>query len=174
MAERILILAFGNPGRRDDALGPMVGEAIARRHLPGVTVQIDYQLNVEDAKDIADHAAVVFIDAAVEGPEPYAVRRVRPKAGLLYSSHLSEPGALLALAKEIYGANRPGFLVAIRGYDFRGFGERTSPRGQANAIAAAGELGELLAARTHQRVDALQAWSKEHMGRYAHSRKEAR
>lgn len=173
MAERILILAFGNPARRDDALGPMVGEKIAGLHLTGVTVQIDYQLNVEDARDIADHEAVVFIDAAVEGPEPYAVRRVQPKADMPHSSHLSEPGALLALAKEIYGVDRPGFLLAIRGYDFGGFGERTSSRGQANAIAAAGDLGDLLAARTGQRVDALKTWSEEGTGQFAHSRKEA-
>ena len=54
---RTLVLGFGNPGRLDDGLGPAVVEALRAYELPGVTMDADYQLRVEDAAEIAGYDA---------------------------------------------------------------------------------------------------------------------
>ena len=42
------------PGRGDDGLGPAFAERIAARGLRGLPVDIDYQLTVEHALQVAD------------------------------------------------------------------------------------------------------------------------
>ena len=54
-AADILLIGFGNPGRLDDGLGPALADAIEKLALPGVTVESNYQLTVEDAAEIAKH-----------------------------------------------------------------------------------------------------------------------
>lgn len=136
MSPRLLVLCYGNPGRLDDGLGPAFGEALERLALPGVTVDIDYQLTVEDAATAAEHDAVLFADAAVRGREPFFLDPVRPKASLGFSSHGAEPEAILALAAQITGSAPEGFALGIRGYEFNEFGEALSPGAQRNLAAA--------------------------------------
>lgn len=133
---RFLVIGYGNPGRLDDGLGPALAEALERKAIPGVTVESDYQLAVEDAAQIAEHDVVVFADAAVAGREPFFVRRVgiRPLEGL--GSHTIEPEALMALARDAFGAETRGFALGIRGYEFNEFGERISDRARRNLDAA--------------------------------------
>ena len=77
----ILLIGFGNPGRLDDGLGPAMTGAIEALGLPGVAVEADYQLTVEDAAELARCKVVVFADADATGPEPFWVRRLEPSAG---------------------------------------------------------------------------------------------
>lgn len=136
MAERVLLIGYGNPGRLDDGLGPACAAAMAARHVPGVEVDAAYQLQVEDAATIAGHDVVVFADASVDGAGPFDFRPVHPMASIDYSSHALEPPAVLALAQSLFGAKARGFTLAIRGYEFNEFGERLSPGAQANLSAA--------------------------------------
>ena len=46
---KVLLIGYGNPGRLDDGLGPALAAAVEKLAIPGVTVDADYQLNVEDA-----------------------------------------------------------------------------------------------------------------------------
>jgi len=69
-AATVLVIGYGNPGRRDDGLGPALAERLQELRLPGVDVDADYQLTVEDAAAAAEHDVVVFADAAQAGPEP--------------------------------------------------------------------------------------------------------
>ena len=68
---RVLVLGYGNPGRRDDGLGPRLAEELSRMGLPGVDVDSAYQLQAEDAAAVADHDVVVFVDAYVSCPDPF-------------------------------------------------------------------------------------------------------
>ena len=90
---RILLLGYGNPGRRDDGLGPALAEAVEKLDIPGVDVDSNYQLIVEDAHTIAGHDVVIFVDADVAGPEPFHFRQIeaagKQKAG--FSTHSVEP-----------------------------------------------------------------------------------
>ena len=115
---RVLILGYGNPGRQDDGLGPAAVAEIESMRLPNTTAFENYQLNIEDAMDVAGHDVVWFVDAAKAGPSPYAVREVLPAASIEFTSHLVRPEAILAIARQCYGRSPQAFVLAIRGYEF--------------------------------------------------------
>jgi len=144
-AEGTLVLGWGNPGRGDDGLGPALADAVEALAAPGVEVESDYQLQVEDAAAIARHERVLFVDAAREGPEPFFLRRLSPaSSGLSWSSHSLTPGQLLALARELFGAEPEAWLLGVRGYEFDRLGDPLSRGARENLAAAAGFLGEAL------------------------------
>jgi len=128
-----LVLAWGNPGRLDDGLGPAFADRLAARALPGVTVASDYQLQVEYAEEVSRHARVVFVDADRTGGEPFWIRRLEPAdQGVSFSTHSVAPGALLTLVRDLFDAEPEAWLMGIRGYEFDDFGEWLSERAQAN------------------------------------------
>ncbi len=134
---RTLLLGYGNPGRLDDGLGPALADRIAQAGVAGVTVETDYQLQVEDAALIAEHDVVIFADATVQGPEPFTLRPVKPLGEISFSTHSVSPGALLALARDHFDAKAEGWMLAIHGTEFNDFGEGLSEKAQANLEAAA-------------------------------------
>jgi len=148
LEQTVLVLAYGNPGRRDDGLGPALAAALAALDLPGVTIDMDYQLTVEDAAAVAAHDVVVFVDADCHGAEPFSFTELTPEAVVSFSSHSVAPQAVLGLAAELFGAVRPGYLLGIRGYEFNEFGEGLSERARANLAAALEFIEPLLRTRT--------------------------
>ena len=80
-AAATLVLAWGNPGRRDDGLGPAFAEAIRDRGVADLAVSADYQLQVEDAAELCGCARVLFVDADRAGPGPFRFHRLEPEAG---------------------------------------------------------------------------------------------
>jgi len=150
-APGVLILGYGNPGRLDDGLGPALAEAIEARSLPGVTVEADYQLTVEDAAELARHRVVIFADADAAGPEPFSMTRLEPSSQpLSFSTHSVEPGDVLALAAELFGAEPEAWVLGIRGYEFDEFEERLSDKAQANLDAAVRYVEEAIRTGTFQ------------------------
>jgi hydrogenase maturation protease len=138
---RILVLGYGNPGRQDDGLGPALANAVAAAEWPNVTAYENYQLNIEDAIEVAAHDVVWFVDAARKGPEPYAVSRLSPSPGIEFTSHIVRPEVVLAIAEHYYGRSPPAFLLGIRGYEFA-FLDRMTPAAADNMQAALAMLGE--------------------------------
>jgi hydrogenase maturation protease len=132
----ILLLCYGNPARLDDGLGPAFGAAIEQIAPPGVTVETDYQLTVEDSHAAAGYRTVVFVDAAVAGDAAFFFRPVCPGAMQSFSSHSLDPEHVLALAGELFGRKPEGYALGIRGYEFNDFGEQLSPAARANLEAA--------------------------------------
>ncbi|MCB9514459.1 MAG: hydrogenase maturation protease [Candidatus Krumholzibacteriia bacterium] len=138
---RTLVFGFGNPGRGDDGLGPALAAAVAELGLAGVDTDADYQLSVEDAATASRRDRVVFVDAAAQGPAPFALRRIEPgSARPTFSSHHVSPEGVLALARELFDAAPEAWLLAIRGYDFDEFREGLSDGAQANLAAAIATL----------------------------------
>lgn len=132
-----MVIGYGNPGRLDDGLGPAFAERVSALAIPGVTADADYQLNVEDAADLARYDAVLFADASVDAAEPFTLTPLAPEhTGLGFSSHSVSPAALLGLAESLFGATPRACLLAIRGTEFDGFGEGLSPQATANLDAA--------------------------------------
>jgi hydrogenase maturation protease len=113
---------------------------LAGRNLPGVTVDADYQLTVEDAAAVAEHDLVVFADAAVSGTAPFWVRRITPAARWTFTTHSVAPESVLGMAREMFGATTPGYAMGIRGYAFDEFGEGLTPQARRNLDAAAAYL----------------------------------
>lgn len=133
MMSDTLILGWGNPSRRDDGLGPAMAERLTALDLPGVTVETDFQLHVEDVADLVRHERVIFIDAAREGEGPFWVRRGRAEGdGLSFTTHSVSPGALLTLSGRLFDAEPEAWILGVRGYEFDDFGEGLSPRAQNN------------------------------------------
>ncbi len=133
-----LLLGWGNDGRRDDGLGPALVRLLAERRLPGLTVGSNYQLQVEDAYDVARYPRVIFVDADRSGPEPFSFQRLAPTPqGLSFSSHSVTPGGVLALTRELFGSEPEAWLLGIRGYDFDRFESSLSEKARDNLVAAA-------------------------------------
>ena len=123
---RILVLGYGNPGRQDDGLGPAAAAGIERLGWPNITAYDNYQLNIEDALEVAEHDVVWFVDAAKVGPSPYHVRDLSAASTIEFTSHIARPEAVLGIARQYYGKSPRAFLLAIRGYQFEFVEELTA------------------------------------------------
>jgi hydrogenase maturation protease len=138
------VFACGNPSRGDDALGPALLERLARSQAEGqlaaCDLLTDFQLQVEHALDLVGRELVVFVDASLSGPEPFAFTLIRPEPVLTYSTHAMTPGAVLRtfarLAPQVAQGPCPtAWLLAIRGYRFE-LGETLSAAAQTNLDAS--------------------------------------
>lgn len=133
---KVLLIGYGNPGRCDDGLGPAFAKACATPPREDLTVESNYQLTVEDAHAVARHDVVIFADAAVDGPEPFAFRPVEPGNAISFSTHSIEPEGVIALAQRLFRARTAAYALAIRGYVFNRFGETLSKEAQGNLAKA--------------------------------------
>ena len=155
---KILLIGYGNPGRLDDGLGPALADAVGRQDLPGVTVDANYQLTVEDAAAIAEHDVVVFADAHVSCDDPFRFQRVEPRPDMGFTTHSVAPEAVLGMARDLFGADTAGYALGIRGHEFDAFGERLSERARSNLVDAIAFLEPLLRERDTDRfADACNA-----------------
>ncbi|MFO7974291.1 MAG: hydrogenase maturation protease [Candidatus Hydrogenedentota bacterium] len=150
--KRVLILGYGNPGRQDDGLGPALVETVEKWGLPNVTAEAPYQLNIEDAVTMAEHDFVVFVDAGVEVPEPYSLKRVKPVREIAFSTHSVSPEAVLALCEDHFHAKPEAYVLAVRGYAFE-FEEGLSPKAQDNLTSALACVKSLIGACKETSMD---------------------
>jgi hydrogenase maturation protease len=140
----VLVIAIGNPGRGDDALGPLAAQRLAALGLPGVDVLTDFQLQVEHALDLLGRSSVVFVDAAASGTESFALTPLAPAADASCGSHRLSPAAVLDTYQRLTGAPPPpAHLLAIRGHDFA-LGAPLSAAAAANLDVAVAALASHL------------------------------
>lgn len=148
-----LLLAWGNPGRLDDGLGPALARAVEAMRLPGVVVETAHQLQIEHSQLISRFDRVLFADADRVGPAPFSLSPLRPDCnGVCFSSHIVSPGAVLSLARDLFGAAPEAWLATVRGYEFDDFGERLSRGALSNLHAATLEIGTALASGRLDRI----------------------
>jgi hydrogenase maturation protease len=127
-----LVLAVGNPARGDDALGPLLLQALQDAGAgDGGDVECleDYQLVPEHALDLRGRLGVLFADAAHPG-HGVTLERVVASASVPSATHSLTPAGLLRVAQSIDGAVPPAWLLGIEGAAF-GLGEGLSPAGRA-------------------------------------------
>ncbi|MCX6567349.1 MAG: hydrogenase maturation protease [Candidatus Aminicenantes bacterium] len=125
---KTLLIGIGNPGRRDDGLGPALVERLSGSRSPERAIvktaegSADafwaYQLNVEDASLVREYDRIIFVDAAVEGTAPAALNPLEPAASIAFTTHEMSPASVLALGEELYGPMPEGFLLSIRGFSW--------------------------------------------------------
>ena len=132
----LLVFAWGNPSRGDDALGPALLELLASRQEKGdfsdVELLTDFQLQVEHALDLQGRERVLFIDASVSAQPPYDFASLSPKRDTSYTTHAMSPAAVLAVYEQINdGPPPPAFMLSIRGYEFE-LGQPMSAQAGAN------------------------------------------
>ncbi len=119
--EKILIYGYGNPGRQDDGLGILCAEKIkqwAKNHFPQrIDVDMNYQLNIEDAEKISHYDTVIFADASCEQIKHYHFAPLKPsKAQLEFTMHAVSPAYVLHLCRTLFGKLPETHLLHIRGY----------------------------------------------------------
>jgi len=144
---RVVVLAWGNPSRGDDALGPEFlrrAEALPRRARTDVAWVTDFQLQPEHAADLVDRDLALFVDASAVAPAPFAFAQVTPARDRTFTSHAMSPAALLATYRDAFGAPPPGFALAIRGERFD-LGEPIGTAARGNLAAALDFAARLLA-----------------------------
>jgi hydrogenase maturation protease len=121
---RRLVIAWGNDARGDDALGPLLLDALRTRAADaswavGVTWRREHQLQVELVEALQACDSVLFIDASHGAAPPFRVTRLTPAAVRTVSTHSLPPSALLRVYLDVYrAAPPPATLLAVRGASF--------------------------------------------------------
>lgn len=135
---RTLVIGYGNDSRNDDGIGWVVVAELAKRNLPGVTLETAHQLDVDFAETVRDYDLVVFVDAAIpESPAPWWREEVVPGFQSHAVAHFLSPADVLGLCRTLSGRTPRGVAFSIRGHDFN-FGATPSPA----THQAAGEVVE--------------------------------
>jgi hydrogenase maturation protease len=134
--ERILIYAYGNPGRQDDGLGNRLieelGKWIDSQDIQGIELESNYQLNIEDSLKIAGKDIVIFVDASNEDIEDIHFSVVEPSEGKSeFTTHAASPSFVLALCIQLYSKHPGTYLLQIRGYSWE-FREGLSEKAEKN------------------------------------------
>lgn len=129
---KLLLFGYGNPGRGDDVLGPMLIERMDSLKLVNVTCLVDMQLVIEHATDLMGYDQIIFVDADMSCQEPFVFSTVSAEKDSSYTSHTLTPAALLFIYQQIYQRQAPcAFLLRIRGYHFE-LGDRLSTQASMN------------------------------------------
>jgi hydrogenase maturation protease len=134
------IIGYGNPGRQDDGIGPFFITQLAQRlpkHLsPFICLQENYQLTVEDALEACAYQHIIFVDASLNGAEPFSYQPVSTTSSSEFGSHSINPAGLMQLCQTLYQHDPESYILGIRGYQFDEFEEKLSPQARLNVEAA--------------------------------------
>lgn len=120
----ILVFAYGNPSRGDDALGPAMFDLLEKykresNELECVDLLTDYQLQIEHAIDLEHREGVLFIDAGVSSSSPYEFTKLQAEQDDSYTTHAMSPAAVLAVFLKINQREPPAsYMLTVRGYEF--------------------------------------------------------
>ena len=137
---RTLFIALGNPLRRDDGVAQHV-----LAQIPSGSQRAFLQLTPELAPTLAEFDIVIFIDADINAQQPtiQPVIETRTQPSL---THSQDPGAIVALATQLYGFKGRALLCRIPAQDFSpGEGLSTTA---ANAVPEATRLLTSIADRS--------------------------
>ena len=143
----ILVYGYGNPGRQDDALGYLTAEWCSKMldngEFPNISVEFNYQLNIEDALLISEFNTVIFADASVEAIEDYTFSKIYPDKSIAFSTHSMSPWSVLALCSGLYSRVPEAYMLSIKGYEWD-LGENLSPGAGKNLDKAITYLDSVL------------------------------
>ena len=128
--DSVLVIAWGNPLREDDAVAWHVLEGLRtlrpRPSLPALHLRHAHQLTPEMAECVSRARGVVFVDARRDGtPGEVRCEPIEPGAGTNPLAHSLSPQALLLYAEHLYGRAPQAVVLSIAGERF-GMGEALS------------------------------------------------
>jgi hypothetical protein len=96
----------------------------------------DFQLQIEHAMDMKDRQLVLFIDAGMNTPSPFAFYRAMINDEQVLYSHSLSPEALIKVYTQFYNEAPPlAYVLCISGASFE-LGEPLSTSADANLTAA--------------------------------------
>jgi hydrogenase maturation protease len=115
---KILLIGYGNPGRQDDGIGVFVANEIEKAGITGLTIETDYQLNIEYVPAVADADLAIFVDADTSAREPFEFRKIEPSDKITFTTHSIKPEGLLALSHDMFGHLTDSYMIGVKGYEF--------------------------------------------------------
>jgi len=133
---RTLIYGIGNPGRRDDGLGPKLVSLIEAEGIKNVDGDSNSHINIEDALTCSHYDAAVFVDASEDAVPPFEFTELEPAGEMATTTYEMSPSSVLAMTAELYARRPRAWLLAIRGYEWN-LAEGLSPQAEANLRLAA-------------------------------------
>lgn len=143
----ILIYGYGNPGRQDDGVGiecaELIDEWLKSTKLTGVSIDQNYQLNIEDAHKISSYDRVIFVDASITEIENYKLEEIVPDLKTDFSMHSVTPAFVVALCKNIFGKHPQAYQLHIKAYEFK-FMQKMTKSANTNLQLAFGFLKEFI------------------------------
>jgi hydrogenase maturation protease len=121
--KKILVYGYGNPGRQDDGLGVHCAKKIktwAEKQFSGsIDVDMNYQLNIEDAEKISHYDQVIFVDASCENIPAFLLSKLEPSEDQLeFTMHAMSPSYVLHLCQTLFGKHPESHLLHIKGYEW--------------------------------------------------------
>jgi hydrogenase maturation protease len=120
----VLVFAYGNPSRGDDALGPAMFDLLEKHQASNnafddFELLVEYQLQIEHAIDLEHRKRVLFIDASTSCAPPYEFSKLQAKQDDSYTTHAMSPASVMAVYQKINEQEPPpSYLITIRGYEF--------------------------------------------------------
>ena len=128
---KTLVFGFGNMGRQDDGLGVLLATHVKQHCFGDVEVDMNYQLNAEDALKISGYDRVIFVDASVAIDDSFQLIPLEAESCIAFSTHAMTPGSILAMAEQLYDAKPEAYVLHIRGYEWE-FGAPLSEQAKDN------------------------------------------
>ncbi|HRQ29735.1 MAG TPA: hydrogenase maturation protease, partial [Saprospiraceae bacterium] len=139
--KKTLIYGYGNPGRQDDGLGArfidLCEEWVQTIGTGQISLDCNYQLNIEDAEIIAGYEQVIFVDASiVDEIDSYKLEKIAAdNSSIEFSMHAVSVGFVLDLCQKIYLKFPETYVLHIKAYSFD-FIEELTPAAQSNLEVA--------------------------------------
>ncbi len=144
MSSDILVLGYGNPGRGDDALGPMLIEKLDCAERTKHESLACFQLQPEQIFDLENRRLILFADASVSASAPFSFTELTANCEISYSTHSMTPETLLYIYETLFRRPPPCcFLLSIRGNNFK-LGKKLSDVAEKHLDAAFDFATELL------------------------------
>ena len=137
----ILLTAWGNTSRGDDALGPLLlrrleawalSQGIAERF---VWVE-DFQLQVEHALELEGKRLALYVDAGENTLAPFSFSAISPLQQAWHTTHAMPPESVLAVFENaLKKPPCPAFVLCVSGHNFH-MHEGLSDKAKAHLEAA--------------------------------------
>jgi len=116
--KKILVYGYGNPGRQDDGLGYNFVKNLEEKNTQMFDLDFNYQLNIEDASNIADYDIVVFVDASLRIEEDFTFAPLKAAEETRHTTHAISAQAVLHLCQQVYHKTPEAYLLEIKGYEW--------------------------------------------------------
>ncbi len=119
---RVVVIAWGNPSRGDDALGPEFlcrAESVATHACETFEFVTDFQLQPEHATDLEERDLALFVDASRGLATPISFNELKPQRDPTFTTHGMSPSGVLAAFRAAFDREPPpAFQLAIAGIEF--------------------------------------------------------
>ena len=139
-----MIFGIGNSARQDDGLGWAFLDEVEKKDRFKGELHYRYQLNIEDAETVSEAEQVLFVDANSESLEENCILEECELNGeISYTTHALNPGAIIALCKDVYDKQPKAYVLRIKGYGWE-LEEGLSSKGKQNLKEALELINDLI------------------------------